>query len=171
METKSSRPPRRGTPVFVMDRYLESACARHCRSASIRRAGEEQRKTYRRTMRHLGIALFLATILLSACSTTGSSGSTSTSARAAHSGSLNVTPCNYAQAWNDNPAQFTEFGTLARFARMAANSSLRNEGQQLASAVADHTMAVVNEVTSHILATCRQLRLVRTTPTSSRPSA
>lgn len=109
-------------------------------------------------MRRVAIVLFLTAACLSACSTTGSGSSTTT----AQPGSLNVTPCNYAQAWHDNPTQFSEFGTLARFARRSTNSSLQGEGKQLASAVAARNTAVVDQVMGSVFATCRQLGLVTT---------
>ena len=107
-------------------------------------------------MRRVGVGLFLAAVVLSACSTSGNSTATT------HPGSLNVTPCNYAQAWHDNPTKFSEFGTLASFARRATNSSLQDEGRQLASAVAADNIAVVDDVMGNVFATCHQLGLVTT---------
>jgi hypothetical protein len=116
-------------------------------------------------MRRVGVVLFLAAVVLSACSTSGNGSSTATTL----AGSVNVTPCNYAQAWHDNPTQFSEFATLAMFARKATNSGLRNEGQQLASAVAAHNTGVVDQVMGNVFATCHQLGLVTTT-SSTRPT-
>jgi hypothetical protein len=108
-------------------------------------------------MRRVGFVLFLAAIILSSCSTTGKGSST-----ASQPGSLNATPCNYAQAWHDNPTQFSEFGTLARFAGKATNSNLRDEGQKLASALTADNTAVVDEVMGKVFATCHQIGLVTT---------
>lgn len=104
--------------------------------------------------------------------TSSGSGSTTTTARPGSangsrttiptSSSLNVTPCNYVQAWLDNPNQFTEFATLAALTRKASNSSLQNDGKQLASAAAVQNTAAVSDVMGRLLATCRQLGLVRT---------
>jgi hypothetical protein len=113
-------------------------------------------------MRRITVAIFLGALTLCACSTSGSGSSTTT----APAGSLNVTPCNYAQAWSDNPTRFSEFGTLAAFAGKATNATLRDEGHQLASAVASHDSAAVDNVTGDIFATCRQLGLVRTAPST-----
>ncbi len=107
-------------------------------------------------MIRLGIVLLLVGVSLCACSTTTTT----------VQGSLNVTPCNYARAWHDNPTQFSEFATLARFARKATDTNLQVEGQQLASAVASHNFAAVNRVMGEVFATCRQLGLVGTAPTS-----
>ena len=62
-------------------------------------------------------------------------------------------PRNYAKAWHDNPTQFSEFETLARFAGKAANSNLRDEGRHLASAVSSHNTAAVGTVMGDIFAT------------------
>jgi hypothetical protein len=113
-------------------------------------------------MRRIGMVLFLMAICLCACSTTGNGSST-----AATAGSLNVTPCNYAKAWHDNPTQFSEFETLARFAGKAANSNLRDEGRHLASAVASHNTAAVGTVMGDIFATCDQLGLVTSAPATT----
>lgn len=115
-------------------------------------------------MRPIGMVLFLTAVCLCGCSTTGHGSSTPTTATA---GSLNVTPCDYARAWHENPTQFAEFGTLARFARKATNSNLRYEGQQLASAVSSHNTAAVGQVAGNIFATCGQLGLVTTAPATT----
>lgn len=113
-------------------------------------------------MRRIGLVLFLTAICLCACSTTDNGSPT-----AATAGSLNVTPCNYAKAWHDNPTQFSEFGTLARFAGTATNSNLRDDGQQLASAVASHNTAAVGQVTGKIFTTCDHLGLVTSAPATT----
>jgi hypothetical protein len=107
-------------------------------------------------MRKIGIGLLLAAVFLCACSTTGS-GSAATVP-----GSSNVTPCNYAQAWHDNPTQFSEYGTLATFAAKATDSHLRDEARQLASAIASHDAAALGQVMGSVFTTCQQLGLVRT---------
>lgn len=70
-----------------------------------------------------------------------------------------MTPCNYAQAWRDNPKGFSEFATLARYARMADNAHLRAEGQRLASAVTSHNTAAISAVAGNVFVTCQQLGL------------
>jgi hypothetical protein len=112
--------------------------------------------------RRIGFGVLVVGALLSGCSTTTTGSSTTTTAR----GSLDATPCNYAQAWHDNPTQFSEFATLARFARMAASSQLQAEGRHLTSAVASDDASTTAEVAGAIFVTCRQLGLVKT-PTAS----
>jgi hypothetical protein len=117
-------------------------------------------RRYVTSMGRIGIVILVVGVSLSACSTSGNGRSTTTV-----QGSLNVTPCNYARAWHDNPTQFSEFATLARFARKATNTDLQAEGQRLASAVASHNFADVNKAMGNVFATCRQLGLVGTAPT------
>lgn len=122
------------------------------------------------TMRPAALVLFLAAVVLSACSSGSASSTTApragsgsgTTTTAPRPGSLNVSSCNYVQAWYDDPTHFTEFGTLAALARKASNSSLQNDGKQLASAAAAQNTPAVGDVMGRLLATCRQLGLVRT---------
>jgi hypothetical protein len=114
-------------------------------------------------MRRIVVILLLTAAPLCACSNAGSGSSTPTTAKP---GSLNVTPCNYAQAWHDDPTQFSEFETLASFGRKATDSGIRSEAQQLTSAVASHDTTAVGREMGDIFATCRQLGLVRTTSAS-----
>jgi hypothetical protein len=106
--------------------------------------------------RRIGLSVLVFGALLSGCSATTTASSTSTSAP----GSLNATPCNYARAWHDNPSQFSEFGTLGKFSRMADSAKLRAEGRRLASAIAADDTGTVSEVTAAIYSTCQQLGLV-----------
>jgi hypothetical protein len=106
--------------------------------------------------RRIALGVLVVVALLGGCSTSATGTSTTTTAP----GSLNATPCNYAQAWRDNPIQFSEFATLARYARMAESAHLRAEGQQLASAVASHNTAAISAVAGNVFATCQQLGLV-----------
>jgi hypothetical protein len=106
--------------------------------------------------RRIGLAVLVFGALLCGCSTTTAGTSTTTSAP----GSLNATPCNYARAWHDNPTQFTEFATLARFARMADSAKLQTEGRHLASAVSSDDTTAIGQGAGAIFSTCRELGLV-----------
>jgi hypothetical protein len=106
--------------------------------------------------RRIGLGMLVFGALMCGCSTTATS--TSTTAR----GSLNATPCNYARAWSDNPTQFSEFGPLARYARMADSAKLQAEGRQLATAVASDDTDAISEAAGTILSTCQGLHLVPT---------
>lgn len=129
--------------------------------------------------RQIGLGVLVVIGLLGGCSATtsgtsttagassttaGTSTTTAGTSTSAPPGSLNVTPCNYAQAWHDDPTRFSEFATLARYARKAENTQLRAEGQQLTPAARSHDSAAMSALTGHIFTTCRQLDLV----TSSR---
>lgn len=114
-------------------------------------------------VRRVGGVVLVATLILCACSTTSANPTTSTT----RPGSLNVTPCNYAQVWQGNPTQFSEFATVARFARSATDPNLRSEGGQLASAISDDDDATVDQVMESMFSTCQQLGLVRTTHSST----
>ena len=79
---------------------------------------------------------------------------------------LNVTPCNYARVWRDNPSEFVEFATLARFARSAASTELRSEGQRLATALGAKNTNAILGVMGNLVTTCERLGLVRSVPTT-----
>jgi hypothetical protein len=113
-------------------------------------------------MRGAGLLLLLVSVVLCGCSSSNGSSPTTT-----HPGSLNVTPCNYAQVWHDYPTQFSEFGTVARVASKATDADLRTEGQQLAAAVASHNTAALGQVMGNVFATCGRLGLVRTSSASA----
>ena len=105
-----------------------------------------------------GLGVLVVIALLTGCSQT-TTGATTTTTTAA--GSLNATPCNYAQAWHLNPGQFSEYSLMARYARLASNVGLRAEGQQLESALTAHNTIAMSGLASNIFATCRRLGLVR----------
>jgi hypothetical protein len=110
-----------------------------------------------------GLCVVVVVALLGGCSKSATPGSTSTrgtSTTTTVAGSLNATPCNYAQAWRDDPGQFSEYPTMARYARMASNADLRADGLKLASAVLAHDTAALAEVAGDIVTTCEQLGLV-----------
>jgi hypothetical protein len=112
-----------------------------------------------------GLGVLVVVALLGGCSksTPGSSAPTTTTTTTA-AGSLNATPCNYAQAWRDNPAQFSEYETMARYARMASNAQLRADGRQLDSAVTAHDTTGITGVAGDIFTTCQQLGFVKLPP-------
>lgn len=108
--------------------------------------------------RNLGLGVLVIVALLGGCSTsTGSS-----SATGPPPGSLNVTPCNYARAWHESPMQFSEFATMARYAREADSAHLRSVGERLASAVTSHDTAAISAAAATLFTTCKQLGLVTT---------
>ena len=71
-----------------------------------------------------------------------------------------MTPCNYARAWHDSPTQFSEFATMARYARGADSAHLRSVGERLASAVTSHDTAAISAAAADLFTTCKQLGLV-----------
>jgi hypothetical protein len=114
-----------------------------------------------------GLGVLVVVALLGGCSksTTGTSTSTiGTSTTTRGVGSLNATPCNYAQAWRDNPGQFSEYSTMARYARMASSAELRADGRQLASALMAHDTIGISELAGNVFATCQQLGFVKLPP-------
>jgi hypothetical protein len=120
--------------------------------------------------RQVGLGVLVVVALLGGCSknTTGTSkNTTGTSTTTTAAGSLNATPCNYAQAWRDNPAQFSEYATMARYAIMASNADLRADGHKLALAVVAHDTTGISGVADTIFTTCQQLGFVRSPPVSS----
>jgi hypothetical protein len=104
-----------------------------------------------------GSVVLLAGALLGGCATRSAPPVTTTT----EAGSLNATPCNYAQAWHDNPGQFSEYSTMARYAGMASNAGLRAEGRQLASALAKQDTAAIGALAGSVFATCQKLGFVR----------
>jgi hypothetical protein len=138
--------------------------ARHVRPV----CKERQRKRYFCSVRLRGASVVLVVVaLLGGCSANTAGPATTTTGPATTTtaaGSLNATPCNYAQAWRDNPGQFSEYSTMARYARIASNAELRAEGQQLASALtADNTHAF-SGLADNVFTTCQSLGLVRSPP-------
>jgi hypothetical protein len=113
--------------------------------------------------RRVGLGFLAAAALLSGCSTTTAGHSTSSAPQE----STNVTPCNYAQVWQDNPTQFSEFPILARFAQTAGSADLRAEGRQLASAVAAKNATTITGAMGAFVATCERLGLLRPSTTTS----
>jgi hypothetical protein len=117
------------------------------------------------SMRRLrgGFGVLVVVALLAGCSksTTGTTGTTGTTTTSTAAESLNVTPCNYAQAWRDNPGPFSEYSTMARYAGEASNADLRSEGQQLASAMTAHDTSAISSLAGNLFATCLRLHLVR----------
>jgi hypothetical protein len=107
-----------------------------------------------------GLSVLVVVSLLGGCSTHAKGTSTTTTG----AGSLNATPCNYAQAWRDNPGQFSEYSTMARYASMASNVELRSEGQQLASALTADNTTAISGLAGNVLATCQKLGFVRSPP-------
>jgi hypothetical protein len=99
----------------------------------------------------------------------GSCGNNSAGTSAQTEASLNVTPCNYARVWHDDPSQFVEFATVAHFARSASSSALRSEGQRLATAEANGNAGAVAVagIMSDVLSTCERLGLVHPATTTS----
>ncbi len=64
--------------------------------------------------------------------------------------------------------KFSEFATLARYARAAHSAALRTDGQQLTAAVTADDGVELAEAAGRVYATCQELRLVPTSsPTST----
>ncbi len=124
-----------------------------------------------RTMpRLIGLSVLVLAASLSACSSSGQADSTVTThgtQGAPPSRALNVTPCNYAQVWLNDPSHFREFATLARFARAAANADLRSAGRQLGAAVTANDSSTITAVINRLAITCEHLGLVHSTTTTS----
>jgi hypothetical protein len=116
--------------------------------------------------REVGLSLLTAVALLGGCSSSATDASTATT-HGPPSGSSNVTPCNYAGVWRDDPSHFSEFQTVVRFARTAANSDLRSEAEQLASAVGGANPNAISDAMSGLVTTCEELGLVRSPSTGS----
>jgi hypothetical protein len=117
-----------------------------------------------------GLGVLVVVALLGGCSKSTTDASTSTtgaSTTTTVAGSLNATPCNYAQAWRDNPGQFSEYSTMARYATMASNADLRADGQQLTSAVMAHDSTAISGLAGNIFTTCLQLGFVRSPPAAT----
>jgi hypothetical protein len=110
--------------------------------------------------------LAVTVILLAGCSTTATPTTTTATTRP-DPGALNVTPCNYARAWHDDPIHFTEFATLAHYAQMADNSDLRSDGRQLSAAVVADDDADLGQAAARVYTTCQRLGLV---PAPSTPT-
>jgi hypothetical protein len=127
----------------------------------------------RRFMR-VGLGLFALAVSLTACSggvTADSTPSTDGTHGSPPSRALNVTPCNYAQVWLNDPSHFSEFATLARFARVASNPDLRSQGRQLAAAVAASNASTVTAAMGKLASTCEKLGLVHSPPTTTTTTA
>jgi len=110
-----------------------------------------------------GLSVLVVIALLGGCSKSTTGTSTTTTA----AGSLNATPCNYAQAWHDNPGQFSEYSTMARYARMASSAELRADGRQLASALMAHDTIGIGGLAGNVFTTCLQLGFVKSPPVVS----
>jgi hypothetical protein len=100
----------------------------------------------------------------SGTTTTSGGGSAKNSPTTALSGgaATNVSPCNYAQAWYDDPSIFSEFTTVASLAQKASDAGLRSEGRQLAADATAQNTAGADSVMSALFTTCRQLGLATT---------
>jgi hypothetical protein len=126
--------------------------------------------------RLIGASIFFLALSLSACSSPGNVDSTA-STHGTHGThgtdtappgrALNVTPCNYAQVWLNDPSHFSEFATLARFARTAANTDLRSQGRQLAAAVSANDASTISGVMNSLVSTCEHLGLAHSPTTTS----
>ena len=119
--------------------------------------------------RSVVVALIMVAAIFCGCSSS-TTGSSNTGTQATVQTALNVTPCNYARVWRENPTQFVEFATEAQFARKASSSQLRSEGHRLALAALANDQTAITAVMHTVVATCEHLGLIRATSTTSTTS-
>jgi hypothetical protein len=129
--------------------------------------------------RLVGLSALVLAASLSACSSSGQADSTATThgthgtqgTQGKHgappSRAVNVTPCNYAQVWLNDPSHFSEFATLAHFASAAADADLRSGGRQLAAAVTANDASTITTVINKLAATCEHLGLVHSSTSAT----
>ncbi len=119
--------------------------------------------------RSVVVALIMVAAMFCGCSSS-TTGSSTAGSQATDQTTLDVSPCNYARVWRDDPSQFVEFATEAHFARTASSSQLRSEGHRLALAVLANDPTTITGVMETVVATCEHLGLIRATPATSTTS-